>query len=623
MTEARDDRQALQELAQQFRVDSVRSSSRAGSGHPTSSLSAAELMSVLVAKHLRYDVANPDDANNDHLIFSKGHASPLYYSILLAIGAIKEDEFLTYRRMGSRLEGHPTPILPWVDVATGSLGQGLPVGVGVAISGKKLDRLPYRVWVLCGDSEMAEGSMWEAAAQASYDNLDNLVAILDVNRLGQTGPTRYEWNLDVYSERLRAFGWHTIEIDGHDVAAVDAAYTEAIATTGKPTAVIARTVKGKGVSSVENKNGAHGKPVEDEQAAIKELGGLRNIRLSPMKPEGNGKAHTFEAGKLDLPRYELGQKVATRKAYGDALLALGRANPKVVVLDGEVGNSTYTETFGKEIPERFFQMYIAEQQMIGAAVGMQVRGWKPFAATFAAFLTRAYDFVRMAAVSRANISVCGSHAGVSIGEDGPSQMGLEDLASMRAVFGSTVVYPCDANQTARLLALLAETNGITYMRTTRQATPVLYGPEEEFTIGGSRVLRSSADDALTLVAAGITVGEALAAADSLAADGIAARVIDLYSIKPLDSATLVEAARATGRVLTVEDHWPEGGIGEAVFSALAEAGVTVAGDLLAVRHMPDSATPEEELVEAGIDRNAIVAAAGKLMSEAGVAVSAR
>ena len=616
MTDARDDRQAWHELAQQLRVDSVRSSSRAGSGHPTSSLSAAELMAVLVARHLRYDVGKPDDPNGDHLIFSKGHASPLYYSILLAIGAIDEAEFETYRTRGSRLEGHPTPVLPWVDVATGSLGQGLPVGVGVALAGKKLDRLPYRVWVLCGDSEMAEGSMWEAAAQASYDKLDNLVAILDVNRLGQTGPTRYEWDLDVYARRFEAFGWHAIEIDGHDVEAVDKAYSEAAQTTGKPTAIIARTVKGKGVSAVENKNGAHGKPVEDEAAAIKELGGPRNIRLSPRKPVGDGAAHAFEKGALELPRYELGTKVATRKAYGDALLALGKADPKIVVLDGEVGNSTYTETFGKEFPERFFQMYIAEQQMIGAAVGMQVRGWKPFAATFAAFLTRAYDFVRMAAVSRANLSLCGSHAGVSIGEDGPSQMGLEDIASMRAVFGSTVVYPCDANQTAKLLALLADMDGITYMRTTRQATPVVYGPDEEFAIGGSRVLRSSDSDAVTIVAAGITVPEALAAADELAADGVSARVIDLYSVKPLDGATLVEAARATGRVLTVEDHWPEGGIGEAVFEALATAGVPVAGKLLAVRHMPDSAKPEEELTEAGIDRAAIAKAARQLAGRA-------
>ncbi len=610
------ERQEWHELAQQLRVDSVRSSSLAGSGHPTSSLSAADLMAVLIAKYLRYDVAAPHAANNDHVIFSKGHASPLYYSILLAISAIGDEEFDTYRRAGSRLQGHPTPVLPFVDVATGSLGQGLPIGVGVAIAGKSLDKLPYHVWVLCGDSEMAEGSIWEAAAQASFDKLDNLIAIIDVNRLGQTGPTRYGWDLDVYSERFRSFGWNTIEIDGHEIAEIDAAYAKAMATTGKPTVIIAKTVKGKGVSAVENKNGAHGKPVPDEAEAIKELGGLRNIRLKPQLPEGKATAHAFRAdGPLALPAYEKGTSVATRKAYGDALLAIGRADPKVVVLDGEVGNSTYTETFGKEIPERFFQMYIAEQQLLSSAVGMQVRGWKPFAATFAAFLTRAYDFARMAAVSRANVCLCGSHAGVSIGEDGPSQMGLEDLASMRAIFGSTVVYPCDANQTAKLLAVLADTPGVTYMRTTRQATPVIYGADEDFELGGSRVLRSAANDALTIVGAGITVPEALAAAETLASGGTAARVIDLYSLKPLDLATLRAAATDTGHILTVEDHWPEGGLGEAVFGALAEAGLGVKGELLAVRHMPDSATPEQELAEAGIDRVAIAAAAKRLLAK--------
>ncbi len=614
MTDVREDRQTWLDLAQQFRVDSIRVSSHAGSGHPTSSMSAAELMAVLVAKYLRYDVAQPDSAHNDHLIFSKGHASPLYYSILLALGAIDEVEFMTYRQRGSRLEGHPTPVLPWVDVATGSLGQGLPVGVGVAMAGKHLDRLPYRTWVLCGDSEMAEGSMWEAIAQASFDGLDRLTAIIDVNRLGQTGPTRYEWDLDLYATRLRAFGWHTVEIDGHDVDAVDAAFAEAVATGGRPTAIVARTVKGSGAESVADKNGAHGKPLEDAAKAIEAVGGQTSLRITPATPSTEGSPHAFESATLDLPRYEMGQKVATRKAYGDALAALGAANPKIVVLDGEVGNSTYTETFAKQQPERFFQMYIAEQQMIGTAVGMQVRGWQPHAATFAAFLSRAYDFVRMAAVSRADLYLCGSHAGVSIGEDGPSQMGLEDIAALRAVHGSTVLYPCDANQTARLLALMSGQKGINYMRTTRQATPVIYGPDEEFKIGGSRVLRSSDDDALTIVAAGITVGEALAAADQLAADGIKARVIDLYSVKPLDSPTLIDAALATGRVLTVEDHWPEGGIGEAVLSALAEAGAPVTATVLAVREMPASATPEEELADAGIDAAAI-AAAGRALAQ--------
>jgi len=623
MTEISDDRQTWRDLAQQFRVDSIRVSSEAGSGHPTSSLSAAELMAVLVSKYWRYVVDQPTDAHNDHLIFSKGHASPLYYSILKAIGAVDEAEFMTYRRRGSRLEGHPTPVLPWVDVATGSLGQGLPVGVGIALAGKRLDRLPYRTWVLCGDSEMAEGSMWEAIAQASFDKLDNLTAIVDVNRLGQVGPTRYEWDLDVYADRFRSFGWNAIEIDGHDVDAVDKAYAEAVTTTDRPTAIVARTVKGKGVSAVENKLGAHGKVVDDEVAALRELGPERSMIVKLHAPDISAPAHTFAVGELNLPRYEMGQKIATRKAFGDALAALGAARGDVVALDGEVGNSTYTEIFGKAHPERFFQIYIAEQQMVGAAVGMQVRGWRPFAATFAAFLSRAYDFVRMAAVSRATIALCGSHAGVSIGEDGPSQMGLEDIALMRAIYGSTVLYPSDANQAAKLVALMADLPGISYLRTTRQATEVIYGPDEEFHVGGSRVVRQSDDDQLTIVGAGITLFEALAAADTLAADGINARVIDVYSVKPLDLSTLRDAAQATGRVLTVEDHWPEGGIGEAVLSALAEEGITVAGKILAVRHMPESATPEEELADAGIDAASIVAAARELVDRrAGQAMAA-
>ena len=394
---------------------------------------------------------------------------------------------------------------------------------------------------------------------------------------------------------------------------MDRAYAEAIATTDRPSVIVAHTVKGKGVPWVENKNGAHGKPVEHPDEAIKILGGLRHIRVTPQQPDTSAEAHHFEAAPLNLPRYELSQKVATRKAFGDALAALGAARPDVVTLDGEVGNSTFTEEFANAHPERFFQMYIAEQQLIGAAVGMQVRGWRPFTATFAAFMSRAYDFVRMAAVSQADLCLCGSHAGVSIGEDGPSQMGLEDIASLRAVHGSTVLYPCDANQTAKLVALMADLRGISYIRTTRQATDVIYGPDEEFEVGGSRTLRQSESDELTIIGAGITLGEALKAYDTLAAEGIHARVIDLYSVKPLDEKSLLAAARATGRVLTVEDHWPEGGIGEAVFSVLAEAGAGVSGTALAVRQMPGSATPQEELADAMIDANAIVAAARDLV----------
>src|SRR5262249_27300643 len=386
-----------------------------------SSMSGADLMAVLISKYLHYDWSNADDPRNDHLIFSKGHASPLLYAMYRAVGAVSEEEMLTFRKFGSRLEGHPTPIIPWVDVATGSLGQGLPIAVGVALAGKKLDRLPYRVWCLCGDSEMAEGAMWEAFEHAAFAGLDNLTAIIDVNRLGQRGETMHGWDLDSYANRARAFGWNAIEIDGHDVEAIDRAYTEAVDTTGKPTVIVAKTIKGKGVKAVENKNGFHGKPLDDPEAAIEELGGIRNIRVQTPKPTGDGTPHVFPGGPLELPRYETGSSVATRRAYGDALTALGKARGDVVALDGEVSNSTYAELFGKAIPDRFFEMFIAEQQLLAAAIGLQVRGWRPFPSTFAAFLSRAYDFVRMSAISQASYCLSGSHAGVSIGEDGPSQ----------------------------------------------------------------------------------------------------------------------------------------------------------------------------------------------------------
>lgn len=588
-------------------------SAAAKSGHPTSAMSAADLMAVLVDGYLRYDFTAPESPGNDKLIFSKGHASTLLYAIYRAAGAVSDEDILTYREFGSTLEGHPTPVLPWVDVATGSLGQGLPIGVGVGLAGKYLDRLPYRVWVLCGDSELAEGSMWEAFEHAAHYELDNLTAILDVNRLGQRGETMVGWDLDTYVERARAFGWHAIAIDGHSVEEIDHAYAEAVATTGKPTVVVARTVKGKGVKAVEDVNGFHGKPLDDPAEAIEELGGERDLRIEVRRPEP-AEQHQFATGALELPRYEIGSEVATRKAYGDALAALGSARGDVVALDGEVSNSTFAEIFGKAHPERFFEMFIAEQQLAAAAVGLQVRGWTPFASTFAAFLTRAYDFIRMAAISRASVVFCGSHAGVSIGEDGPSQMGLEDIAAFRAVHGSTVLHPCDANQTAKLVAALADREGISYLRTLRPAMPVLYDPDEEFEIGGSRVLRASDEDEVAIVAAGITVHEALAAADALAEDGIAARVVDLYSIKPLDRNTLLAAAEATqGRLVTVEDHWPEGGLGEAVLSAFADADERPQVVVLAVRIMPSSGKPAELLAAAGIDSGHIAEAARQLV----------
>jgi len=606
----------LRETAQQLRVDSVRASAAASSGHPTSSMSAADLIAVLLARHLRYDFADPGAPGNDHLIFSKGHASPLLYAMLRAVGAIGEEELLGYRTAGSPLEGHPTPRLPWVDVATGSLGQGLPIGVGLAITGKYLDRLPYRVWVLCGDSELAEGSIWEAAEQAGHSGLDNLIVIVDVNRLGQRGPTRHGWDTGAYAARFRAFGWHALEVDGHDVAAVDRAFGEAASHSGGPAVILARTRKGRGVAAVEDREGLHGKPLPDADEAIRELGGIRDIRVSPAPPApAPAVARASAAVAWRPPAFEPGSMVATRTAFGQALAALGDARPEVVVLDGEVSDSTRTEFFAQAHPDRFFQFYIAEQQMVAAAIGMQVRGWIPFAATFAAFFTRAYDFIRMAAVSRASIRLCGSHAGVAIGQDGPSQMALEDLAALRAVYGSTVLCPCDANQAAWLAGAMADLPGVSYLRTSRGDTPVIYEPGERFLIGGSRVLRSGPDDKVTLVAAGVTVHEALAAADLLAEDGIPARVVDAYSVKPVDVLTLRAAARETAGIVTVEDHWPEGGLGDAVLSALTvDGGVLPSVRKLAVRSMPGSATPAEQLRMAGIDTGAIATAAAELVT---------
>jgi transketolase len=610
----------LQELGQQLRVDSIRASDVKKSGHPTSSMSAADLMAVLFAKYLRYDFDQPEHPLNDHLIFSKGHASPLLYSLYLAAGAISEEELLRFRTFGSRLQGHPTPLLPWVDVATGSLGFGLPAGVGVALSGKRLEEAPYRVWVLCGDSEMAEGSIWEALEHAAHYGLDNLVVIVDVNRLGQRGETMNGWQLDHYVERARAFGCRAIATDGHDVAAVDAAYAEAVESDGRPTVIVAKTIKGKGVAEVENQETWHGKALSDPEPAIAELGGIRRLRVEVAKPQAQAPRRPGRAPTpVDLPQYELGAEVATRRGYGDALAALGSQRPEIIGLDGEVSNSTYADLFAHAHPERYFEMFIAEQQLVAAAVGLQVRGWKPFASTFAAFFTRAYDFIRMAAISRASIKLCGSHAGVSIGEDGPSQMGLEDLAMLRAVHGSTVLYPCDANQTAKLVARMADRDGIVYLRTTRMALPTLYGADEEFEIGGSRVSRSSERDQVAIVAAGITVHEALEAASRLEAEGIRARVIDLYSVKPIDAATLREAALTTGgRLLTVEDHWPEGGVGEAVASVFTEDALPPRVVRLAVRGMPGSGTPAELLAAAGIDAAAIANAARRLALEAPV-----
>ncbi|MFJ2237519.1 transketolase [Streptomyces sp. NPDC087859] len=609
----------LVDLGQQLRVDSVRAADAAGSGHPTSSMSAADLMAVLLAHHIRYDFDRPAHPGNDRFVLSKGHASPLLYACYKAVGAIDDAELATFRALGSRLEGHPTPRrLPWVETATGSLGQGLPVGVGIALSGKRLERTGYRVWVLCGDSELAEGSVWEAAEHAAHEHLDNLTAIVDVNRLGQRGPTRHGHDLDAYARRFQAFGWHTIEVDGHDVDAVDRAYGEAISTSGQPTAILARTLKGKGVEAVQDREGLHGKPLPDADEAIAELGGRRDLRIHAHEPPAARMLHAVRAGHLELPRWDKGSDdpIATRDAYGQALAALGTARGDVVALDGEVSDSTRAEFFAKEHPDRYFECYIAEQQMVAAAVGLAARGFVPYASTFAAFLTRAYDFVRMASVSGAGINLVGSHAGVAIGQDGPSQMGLEDLAMMRAVYGSTVLYPCDANQTAHLVGAMAGLEGVRYLRTSRGKSPVIYGPDEEFPVGGSKVLRSSDRDRLTVVAAGVTVHEALAAADALQEQGIAVRVVDLYSVKPVDRLTLRRAAEETGCLMTVEDHHEEGGLGDAVLDAFVDGRPVPRLVRLAVRTMPGSAAPDEQLHAAGIDAESIAAAARLLVEEA-------
>jgi transketolase len=613
-TQAETQIQQWTHLAQQLRVDSIRSTTAAGSGHPTSSMSAADLMAVLMTSYLRYDFNDPKNPHNDHFILSKGHASPLLYSMYKAAGAISDEELLTLRKFGSRLEGHPTPALPWVDVATGSLGQGLPIAVGIALAGKYLDKLPYRVWALMGDSEMAEGSIWEALDKASFYKLDNLIGIVDCNRLGQRGPTEYGWHTEVYAERASAFGWHPIVvIDGHNYEEINNAYAEALQHKDAPTLIIAKTIKGKGVSFLENVNGWHGKPLdkEQEEKALQELKPMRSMIFAVQKPDSNQPLPAMKTTPLALPTYMVGDAVATRKGYGDALKALGVSNPRVVAMDGEVSNSTYAQEFAQAFPHRYFEMYISEQQMVSTAVAMSVREYIPFASTFAAFLTRAYDFIRMAAVSRANIRLSGSHAGVSIGEDGPSQMGLEDLSMMRAIYGSTVLYPCDANQTAKLVAEMANTNGIVYMRTTREKTPVIYRPEETFTVGGSKVVRRSSSDTLTIVAAGVTLHEALKAHDQLKNEGINVRVIDAYSVKPMDAETLFAAAQETGnKIITVEDHWPEGGLGEAVAEVFMQRdGLMPQIIKLAVQSMPGSGKPDELMEEAGISAHHIVQAA--------------
>jgi len=606
--------QELKRLSRLVRYFVLVSTTEAGSGHPTSSLSATDLMvGLMFGGTFRSDTANPDHPNNDCLLFSKGHASPLLYALWAAAGKVSEQELMTLRKFGSPLEGHPTVAFRYYGAATGSLGQGLSIGFGMALNAKYIDRLPYRTYVLLGDSEMAEGSQWEAIQLAAHYKLDNLVAVLDVNRFGQRGETMYGHDVYAYEKRVSSFGWETIVIDGHDHDEIAGAYEKAALTTGKPVMIIARTIKGKGVSFIEDRDDWHGKVLDREQLAraFKEMGEVdKVIRGNIPKPED------IRPGKINsqAPKtvfYPDGKPVATRKAYGNALERIYPGFPDMVVLDAEVSNSTYSEIFRKSYPGRFFEMYIAEQNMVGAALGLHCRGKLPFISTFAAFFTRAFDQIRMCQYSGANIVFSGSHAGVSIGEDGPSQMGLEDMAMFRSVLGSVVLYPCDAVSTEKLVEEAARHRGIVYIRTTRKETPVIYGPDEKFPVGGNKVLRHSKEDVVVVIAAGITVFEALGAYDELNKEGLKVRVIDLYCIKPIDKEALREAIGPTGAVITVEDHHAEGGLGEAVRSSLDGHGVPVYS--LSVQKVPRSGKPEELLDYEEISKEAIIKEVARIL----------
>lgn len=597
----------LESIARLIRYYSLAMSTEAGSGHPTSSLSATDLMTgLLFGGTFRFDLDNPRMPNNDRLIFSKGHASPLFYSLWAAAGRVTEQELLSFRKFNSPFEGHPTPAFRYTEAASGSLGQGLSIGLGMALNAKYIDKLPYRTYVLLGDSEMAEGSQWEAMELAAHYKLNNLVGIMDVNRLGQRGETMQGHDLPVYKNRVSSFGWEPIVIDGHHLPQILTAFKQATEARDKPVMIIAKTLKGKGVSFIEDKNGWHGKPLSKEELvrALAELGTVDKTLISSISAPEEIKPAEQKRGNAQPLSFPLGKPVATRHAYGTALERIFPLFPDMVVLDAEVSNSTYADLFKTKYPERFFEMFIAEQNMVGTALGLSIRGKIPFVSTFAAFLTRAFDQIRMSQYSLANIKFCGSHAGVSIGEDGSSQMGLEDIALFRTLLNSVVLYPSDAVSTEKLVELMARHTGIAYLRTTRQATPVIYRDDEAFWIGGSKVLRSNKKDVVTVVGAGITVHEALKAYEELKKEGVMIRIIDLYSIKPIDAATLARSAEDTGAIITVEDHAAEGGLGEAVRSALAEHPAPVYA--LAVRRMPKSGTPEELLDYEDISKNAIV-----------------
>ena len=600
------DYQKLEKLAKMIRYYILTATTNAVSGHPTSSLSAVELMvGLMFGGTFLYDLERPDHPNNDRLIFSKGHASPLFYALWLAADKVTEKEMMTYREFGSPLEGHPTVRFPYAEAATGSLGQGLSIGVGMALNGKYLDRLGYKTYVLLGDSEMAEGSQWEATELAAYYKLDNLIGILDVNRLGQRGETLYGHDLAAFEKRISSFGWQTYLVDGHSFHEILDAYTKCLEISDRPAMVIAKTIKGKGVSFIEDQNGWHGKPLKkkDLEKALDELGSVDKT-VRGVVPEPRDQVSQVQMSRMpDDVAYKKDEMIATRTAYGNALKRIFPKYTNIVSLDGEVSNSTRAEYFKKAYPDNFFEMYVAEQNMVGTALGLARLGKLPFVSSFGAFLTRAFDQIRMSQYSDANIKFVGSHAGVAIGEDGPSQMALEDIAMFRSILSSVVLYPCDAVSAEYLVEAAAEHDGIVYIRTSRGKTPVIYDNSETFVIGGAKVLRQSLEDRATVIGAGVTLHEALAAYDVLQKEGISIRVVDLYSVKPLDEDTLIEAARETRFIVTVEDHYPAGGIGEAVKSALSESPAPVYA--LCATRIPRSGKPEELLDYEGISANAI------------------
>lgn len=606
--------QVLRDLANRLRIHSIRATCASGSGHPTSCCSAAEIMSVLFFHTMRYKQTDPEHPDNDRFILSKGHAAPILYAAWAEVGDVSESDLLNLRKSHCNLEGHPTPRLSFVDVATGSLGQGLGAACGMAYTGKYFDKASYRVFCLMGDGESSEGSVWEALAFASHYSLDNLVAVFDVNRLGQSGVAPLEHCTDIYQNRCEAFGWNTYLVDGHDVEALCQAFAQAARVKNKPTAIVAKTFKGRGIPNVEDAEHWHGKPMPRERAdaiiRLIESQIQTNKNLTPKPPVEDSPQISIKNIKMAcLPDYQVGDKVATRKAYGLAVAKLGHANKRVIVLDGDTKNSTFSEIFKKEHPERFIECFIAEQNMVSVALGCAARGRTvAFVSTFAAFLTRAFDQIRMGAISQANINLTGSHCGVSIGEDGPSQMALEDLAMFRSLPNCTVFYPSDAVSTEHAVYLAANAEGMCFIRSSRPETAVIYAPQENFEIGQAKVVRHSAKDRVTVIGAGVTLHEALAAADQLSQQGISIRVIDPFTIKPLDVATIISNAKATGgRIITVEDHYREGGIGEAVCAAVSrEPDILVRQ--LAVSGVPRSGKPSELLDMFGISARHITEA---------------